>query len=78
MSGGSNKPILLELCWQVFLVCRAKGIVLKVEWRNQEEAEMVEAHLGSRGPWAPLEEFQLDFEYMLQILSLWNFSWDGM
>ena len=31
MSGGSNKPILQELCRQVFLACRAKGIVLKME-----------------------------------------------
>ena len=39
---------------------------------------MGEAHLGFRGPWAPLEELQLDLGSMLQILSLWNFSFVGM
>ena len=39
---------------------------------------MVEDDKGSRGPWAPVEEFQMDYDTIFYILSRLIFSLDGM
>ena len=77
LSYGSRNPEIQRMVFEITLKCRNLGISISADWMSREEEEMKLADLGSRGPWFPMEEFQLDFDTMEMILSNYNFSLDG-
>ena len=74
LSYGSRNPEIQRMVFEITLKCRNLGISISADWMSREEEEMKLADLGSRGPWFPMEEFQLDFDTMEMILSNYNFA----
>ena len=77
LSYGSRNPEIQRMVFEITIICRNLGISISADWMSREEEEMKLADLGSRGPWFPLDEFQLDFDMMEMIFSNYNFSLDG-
>ena len=53
MTFGSKNPVIQEMVVQIFMKARAHNISMAAVWKRRNEADMILADLGSRGPWYP-------------------------